>query len=300
MRIKPLLKWQLLIFTVLLGVLFYWTFSRLPQVSVPVAEKKLWGAYTGNTASSFSEFERAVGTMADMQAVFIGWYEAFPADIALSLKENNQTLVIFWEQYDVSLDEILSGANDEYILQFADDVKAYGVPVVLAPLHEMNGDWSPWCGVVDANSPEKVALTFRHIKDVFSTVNASNVKWAWVVNHESVPDTAENAIKNYYPGDDYVDYAGVDGFNFGDPWMSYSEIFFAMLEKLKSYQKPIYIFSMASAGGPQKAAWIKDALYKIRTDPDVKGFIWFNENKEKNWLINSDPQSLEAFREGIK
>lgn len=270
------------------------------QIAKNNTEKKLWGVYAGDTASSLGYFENLVGDKADMQAVFINWNEAFPADIAVALKKNNQTLVIFWEQYDVELDRIISGAEDEYIVQFADDAKAYGAPVILAPLHEMNGDWSPWSGVVGGNSPQKVIWAFRHIEDVFSTVNANDVKWAWVVNHESVPDTSENQIENYYPGSDYVDYTGIDGFNFGDPWMSYSEIFSDALAKLKAYQKPVIIFSMASAEGPEKADWIQDALLKIKNNPDIKGFIWFNENKEKNWLINSDPESLQAFKEGIK
>lgn len=266
----------------------------------PPQERKLWGAYTGDTADSFLDFEKLIDAKPDMYAVFVGWYDPFPAGLALPLKTNNQTLIVFWEQYDVRLDQILDGSQDAYIKQFAQDAKAYGVPVILSPLHEMNGDWSPWCGVAQGNSPEKVILAFRHMHNIFDSIDVQNIKWAWIVNNESVPDIPQNQIINYYPGDKYIDYVGVDGFNFGDPWESYDEIFSSSLEELKTYNKPIYIFSMASAQGPQKADWIKDALSKIKSDSRIKGFIWFNENKEENWLINSDSASLQAFKEGIK
>lgn len=269
-------------------------------------EKKLWGAYAGNDAFSFGEFEELAGREADIQAVFLGWGEPFPENLVFN---KNKILVIFWEQYDVGLDKIISGQEDNYILQFAKDAKDYGKEVILAPLHEMNGNWSPWSGTVGGNTPEKVVLAFQRMHDVFFGMGILNVKWAWVVNNESVPDTEENAIASYYPGDSYVDYAGVDGFNFGNPWQTYSEIFSLVLEKLRVYKKPILIASMASAPAdaealagearPTKAEWIKDALNKIYSDPSIKGFIWFNENKEKNWLVNSDPDSLQAFRDGI-
>jgi len=263
-------------------------------------EKKLWGAYAGNTASSVSNFEQMVGDRPDMLAYFVGWYELFPINFALPLKSKNQTLLIFWEQYNVTLDEIISGRTDNYIKQFAKDVRAYSNPVVIAPFHEMNGEWSPWSGVSGDNTPEKLVLAWRHAYDVFNAVENPNVKWAWVVNYESVPDTPNNAIENYYPGNEYVDYVGVDGFNFGEPWMSYDEIFSSVLKGLRRYNKPVYIFSMACVEGPKKAGWIKDALFKIRTDPNLDGFVWFNTNKEKNWLVNSDTDSLQAFVQGVK
>ncbi|OGZ78333.1 MAG: hypothetical protein A2358_03350 [Candidatus Staskawiczbacteria bacterium RIFOXYB1_FULL_37_44] len=265
---------------------------------VEIKYQKLWGAYTGNTPQSFADFQKIVGKKANMNAVFVGWNDFFPFDLGNPLKANGQTLVVFWEQNNVALDNIIAGNSDEYIKQFALDAKQYGGQVILIPLHEMNGNWNPWNGTAENNTPEKVIGTFRHIHNLF--FDNGNVKFAFVVNNESAPNTPDNAISKYYPGDNYVDYVGVDGFNFGDPWQSYSEIFLTALEQLKKYKKPIYIFSMATTEGPKKSGWIKDALLKMQTDKSIAGFIWFNENKEKNWPLNSDPESLQAFKAGIK
>ena len=103
---------------------------------------------------------------------------------------------------------------------------------------------------------------------------------------------------DYYPGDAYVDYVGVDGFNFANPWQTFGEVFDTAITKLQTYHKPIYIFSMGSTAGSSKAAWITEGLgTHIKTYPNVKGWVWFNMNdRGTNWLIDSDPASLSAFK----
>ena len=158
----------------------------------------------------------------------------------------------------------------------------------------MNGNWDPWGGTVGNNTPEKVVATWKHIYDIFGSI--SNVKFAWAINNISVPNTAANAIAKYYPGDGYVDYVAVDGFNFGNPWQSFDQIFKSTLNEVSQYGKPIYILSTASSQGSQKASWILDFGAKVETYPLLKGWVWFNENKEKDWRVNSDSNSIEAFK----
>ncbi len=271
----------------------------VPPVSRSSSDK-LWGAYE---ARDFSQLQNKVGKKADIEAVFLGWGDSFPLH-ETHLKAHGQILFIFWEQYGVTLDQILGGSQDAYIAQFAADAKTYDGEVRLAPFSEMNGEWSPWGGVAEGNTPAKVIEAWKHIHALFA--DASNVEFVWVVNQESVPDTPENSIASYYPGDEFVDYVGVDGFNFGKPWQTYDQIFTSALMQLRKYDKPILVTSMSCAPGQQKSTWIKDALFKIYADPDIVGFVWFNENKEgqgeweANWLVDSDHDSLEEFRNAVK
>lgn len=268
-----------------------------------------WGAYTGNYPTALPLLESLIGKEADMQAIFVGWGAdgKFPTGYD-SLVRQGKTLVIFWEPYGTTLDNIISGKDDSYIKEWAADAKNYGGQIILAPFHEMNGNWDSWGGTIGDNSPAKLIGAWKHIHSFFG--DADNVKFAWVVNSTSIPDTAENQLERYYPGDRFVDYVGVDGFNFGDPWQSFDEIFSDPLSRLKKYDKPTYIFSMASADHGQyengtpvdngaKASWITDALSSIRNRSDIEGFIWFNENKEENWTINSNAASLEAFKAAL-
>lgn len=236
-----------------------------------------------------------VGKSMNMQAIFVGGADAFPSAYGPSVRDKGKTLVIFWEPTGVSLDAIIAGSLDGSVRQFAAGAAVYGGPVIFAPFHEMNGDWVTWGGTVGSNTPAKLVSAWRRVHGLFAGV--PNVTFAWVVNSHSVPETAINAIPNYYPGDAYVDYVGIDGFNFGNPWLTFDQIFSTALATVANYQKPKMIFSMASAAGSQKAAWITDALVtQMARHPEIRGWIWFNANKEQDWRVNSDPNSLSAFK----
>ena len=269
-----------------------------------------WGAYVGWRLGDIADFETRVGKAVNHQALFVHWgnENEFPATLAQPLKNAGKTLIIFWEAMDYNIDSvdqpnfsydrILAGDWDNYIKSFAAAAKTYGGPVILIPFEEMNGDWYPWAGTVNGNSPAKHIAAYRYLRGFFKDI--TNVKFGWSVNQESVPDTANNNIASYYPGNDYVDYVGVNGFNFGQPWQSFNDVFGKTLERLKAYQKPIFIFSFACSDGPKKAAWITDALtVQLLKYPQIKGWVWFNEKKERDWRVWSDQNSLKAFQAAL-
>jgi hypothetical protein len=259
----------------------------------------LWGAFVGNQPGDLAQFEQLVGKSVDMKAYFIGWGDPFPTSTAAQLGPAGKTLVLFWEATDISLADISAGKYDEYMDQVASATAAYGGPVILTPFPEMNGDWNTWSGAYASNTPAMVIAAWQHIHDVFAA--APNVKFAWDVNNGSIPDTATNSIAVYYPGDAYVDYVAVDGFNFDDPWQSWSDVFSSALSQLSTYKKPIYILSMGSVPGPQKAQWITDGLgTDIKNYPQVAGWVWFNQNgADGDWLVDSDSSSLAAFQQVV-
>jgi hypothetical protein len=266
----------------------------------------LWGAYVGDKVEDGDAFEKLVGKRMKTRAVFAHWgnESQFPVDISEDVKKKDQVLTIFWEAMDYNLDPtnqprfsyaaIVRGDWDDYVRSFAAAARAYGGPIILIPFEEMNGNWYPWSGTGNGNTPQEEILAYRHIHDLFADV--PNVKFGWDVNSDSVPDVSGNQIADYYPGDAYVDYVGVDGFNDGNPWLSFDEIFSPALGELAAYNKPIFIFSFASMQGSAKATWITNALASIQHNSHIVGWIWFNENKEEDWRVNSDMLSLSAFR----
>lgn len=289
-----------------LGMISIFSILFLIPGTIWATDSIKWGAYTGYLPSDFTSLQSIVGKKMDYMAVFIHWgnENAFPVDMAKLAKDNNQSLVIYWESDDYnfsppesdsrySYDKILSGTYESYIKSFALAAKNSGVPVIIVPFDEMNGNWSSWSVTKNGNTPQKHVAAFRYLKSFFT--DASNIKFGWAINNDSVPDTAINQPMTYYPGDDVVDIVGVDGFNFGNPWQSFSSVFDNSIEKLNTINKPMMIFSMASAEGSNKAAWIQDASVKLQNSP-VTAWIWFNENKEHDWRVNSDANSLAAFQ----
>jgi len=212
-----------------------------------------------------------------------------------------------------SMGAVVSGSFDDYLRDYARSAKAYGGPVWLRPFHEMNGNWYPWCGTVNGNTPEKCAAAWRHVRGIFREEGATNVLFVWSPNADSAPWPNGPRITAYWPGDDYVDIIGLDGFNFGAgkgmSWRSFERIFgprgaldpgpYREVCRL-SASKPIIVAETGcTAKGGDKAKWISDMFKVIPLKfPRIVGVVWFNANKDRDWRMDSSSASRQAFVAG--
>ncbi len=284
-----------------------------PEPATPPTppEKISWGVFTGSNKAALDDFERRVEANPDYLAWFVHWGNhggELPDFVKNYAYEKDRTLVLFWEASDYvvggtdqpaySYRRILDGAWDDYIQDFKQQLIDYEGPVILVPFSELNGDWTPWSGTENGNTPEQAVEAFRYLYERMA--DAPNISFGWAVNRMSVPNTYENRIERYYPGDDYVDYIGVDGFNKGNPWLTFEDIFAEPLTTLAQYNKPTFVFSFGSAPGPEKAAWLDEAFNTVLPQySHVVGWVYFNQNKERNWLLWSDPASFAVFEDYI-
>ena len=221
------------------------------------------------------------------------------------------TTLEFWDpakgvsQPAYSLKSIADGTWDTYLHTYARSAKAFGKTVWLRPLHEMNGDWYPWGGTVNGNTPAGFVAAWRHIHDIFASEGAANVKFVWCPNVDSVPATPTNAIARYWPGDGYVDYLALDGYNFGgssSSWRSFSSVFgpaYAAVTVLSA--KPVFIAETACGTvGGDKAAWIADMFSAIpKRFGRIVGVTWFDAAKERDWRVDSCASARIAFSAGV-
>jgi beta-mannanase len=139
---------------------------------------------------------------------------------------------------------------------------------------------------------------YRHIHDRFVALGATNVVWAWCPNVTDT-DGSNKQTMDYYPGDDYVDWTGVDGYNWGGrDWESFAQVFARIYPLLAAKRKPILIGEMSSsANGGDKAAWIDAIVPTLKSSyPLIKGLVWFDINKEEDWRIDSSTQTMAAFK----
>lgn len=83
------------------------------------------------------------------------------------------------------------------------ELQAAGVVVIWRPLHEMNGGWFWW----GAQEPADFISFWRHMFDYLTqTKGLHNLIWAWGPNH------GQKDADLYYPGDAFVDLAGLDAY----------------------------------------------------------------------------------------
>ena len=215
-----------------------------------------------------------------------------------------------------SLDDVLSGMHDRYIDQFAGDARKWGGEVLIRFLHEFNGDWYAWSGSRnggEGGGPEKVRRAWRYVVERCRAAGAANVRWMWCA-HGPATDRREepwNAIESYWPGADYVDWLGMDGYNWypsdasgnPKPYTDSDGCFADLYAQLRSLarDKPIAVGEMGSGefsyGEIDKAHWIAESFARMKSAyPAVELYTWFDIEKERDWRVSSSPQSLAAFR----
>ncbi len=200
------------------------------------------------------------------------------------------------EPNDVNFTDIVNGKYDTMLKKRADDAKALGKQFFVDFAAEMNGD-EGWGG----HQPATYIAAWRHLHDIFVARGATNVVWVWCPNNEDSPDSPP-ALK-YYPGDQYVDWTGIDGYNWGtsDPdfeWQSFKDVFAGLYPQLAAKGKPIIIAEMASDEvGGSKATWIDNIVPTLKNNyPLIKAIVWFDVNKERHWQINSSSSALTAYQ----
>jgi len=279
------------------------------------SEKKsncLTGAFIADRPLSedIFKFKKDYGKKPFIVLVFLDWGRFVDSAVIKDVYTDDCRLMVTWEPWHaetkaaIDYDGLLRGEYDEYIRKFAEELKRINKPVFLRFAHEMNGDWYPWSGVnIGAG---KYAEVYRYVKDIFDTSDADNVKWVFSINSEDVPGTEENDFLNYYPGDEYADFVGIDGYNWGDTkpwskWTTFEGIFKKCYTKVTAnINKPVIIseFSSAETGG-DKALWIKEAMTRVKKWKHIKALILFNVNKEAKWSFPSGSSEAEELKKQL-
>ena len=138
----------------------------------------------------------------------------------------------------------LESMSQEVINRLAHDLRELneaGTPVIIRFAHEMNGSWYAW-----GQQPARYVETYRDVaRAIYATAPATQMMWA--PNYgggypftggqfAAVPGTgdyealdtdgdgvltmADDSYAPYYPGDEYVDWAGISLYHWGNqrPW----------------------------------------------------------------------------------
>jgi mannan endo-1,4-beta-mannosidase len=80
--------------------------------------------------------------------------------------------------------------------------------------HEMNGNWYPWSASNGQSTPADYANMWRFVKTRLDNMGIDKKHMQWIFSGICI-DVGGFKIEDYYPGDDYVDWIGLGGMNFG-------------------------------------------------------------------------------------
>lgn len=304
------------------------------------------GAYVSGDGWNTSNIE-SLNTSSDNKLTFINLFTTFSYtwERQLQYQANNiynQGLVPLISFMPVDntrkstsiLQEIIDGEWDAYLTQWAQGLKKWvdsktllekDGAIMLRFAHEFNATWYSY-----GNQPDKLVKAWQHVYTLFEGENVNNyIQWIWCANNVDVDDVRD--VTQYYPGNDYVDWTSIDGYNWGSNysfsrWKTFSDTFANLYRTLvDNYpEKPILLAELGttepndtprSEWGQDgnntdltnsKETWFQDMLQTLpETFPAIRAISLFNINKELGWSINgSTPQSVEnsgltAWREGI-
>ncbi len=276
--------------------------SHLREVQpVSLVSDIMFGAYTyggiWRGMEPVLELEADLGRRLDIVHWFTNWQNDWDPRLVAPLVGTGRMPMISWQNHDVSVREIAAGARDAYIRSWAEGIREYGGLVYLRPFPEMNGDWTSWNG-----DPEGLVLAWRHMVGIFNEAGAHNARWVWSPNVTDEPRTEANRMENYYPGSEYVDILALDGYNWGSVrnfigWRSFEDVFAEGYDRVTALgAQPFWVAETGSTEhGGDKAAWVQD-MFTTRSFDRLEAIIWFNENKETDWTVDSSQSTLASFQ----
>lgn len=174
----------------------------------------------------------------------------------------------------------LRGNHDKTLKNLAKMMAGFGnTPIFVRFAFEMNcSDWFSWCG--NANGFVKM---WRHTVDIFRESGALNTKWVFSPNYLPYPEN----IKDYYPGDDYVDVVGADIYDWEEQSPSFAVNRVNYYLRQMAPEKPL-IVSELGAGGLGKDEWLTHAVYlNLSQGASAVNFFQIRKKGERDWKIEN-------------
>lgn len=256
-----------------------------------------------------SEFESVVGKPHAMYFFYLGYGRPLPMDWVRYLAKSGKYVHIALEPND-GLGFV---KDDAYLRKLADDLARSGARIFLRFASEMNGPWVNYHGEPELYK-EKWRLVTRVIRE-----RCSNVAMVWCPYA-----TPLKPIPTYYPGDEWVDWVGVNMYNVTffnqDPSMPAHHVeptdLLDPIYKTYAERKPIMIAEYATThySALENKPVIGFAEDNIRhlfkalqsRYPRVKAVNYFNSNnlllahrQNNNYTVTGDPRVLAAYKQAI-
>lgn len=266
--------------------------------------KVAFGAYTPGAPYEGGQVIDDFASKIGRKPVVIHWYRNWDEDLIVprdlqTVAAHDAVPLITWEPYGHPLHSISGGSYDDYIHRQARDAAAQGSPMFVRYGHEMNGSWFPWGLHNNGNTAGDYVAAWRHVVRIFRAEGANNVRFTWCPNTGS--------FDSLYPGDDYVDWLCLDGYNWGakwDSWDSWDTVFRDSYRHITHLsRKPLMIAETGvNEEGGDKAAWIRDTFTAATMSryPRLRAVLLFNKNQDGAvWRIDSSDSALRAYRKAL-
>lgn len=301
-----------LMLTVLIACSSIYMFNYKPsgEDKYPMIKKKsmfLSGIFAPQEPNGLSSiklvkvYQDANKTHADIISFYIPWGDQpkcfLPSRQIDSVYKNGSIPMITWEPWETLFESpdsaghiynekkvfanVTGGKFDAYIKQFALQIKDLKKPVFLRFAHEADNPFYPWSSTGD-NTAVEFKAAWKYVHQLFINNNVYNVVWVW-------NPWKQTAVKEYFPGKDFVDWIGITGLNFGEynedkKSYSFEQLYSPYHKLIENSGLPVMVAEMGSVklAGHQDE-WLKNGMRSIKSKfPEIKGYVLFNSDIDKN------------------
>lgn len=282
----------------------------------------LWGVAPGaftesRGGSALAAFERKTGRHQDIfHAYHRGVRQVFPTEREIALARG-RVLLLNWKPESTSWARIAAGdrATDRFLDLVARNLREnFRRPFFLAVHHEGENEVVERAG--SGYTARDYAAMYRHVVQRLRAHGVRNMVTV-MVHMTYVPHATQPWFPRMYPGDDVVDWLGIDSYSYSDPGYGHGD-FAEMLNRRSAAQpkwpgfynwavrrhpgKPIMLAEWGvwsgSADG-HRAEFYRQVGRQIRRFPAIKAMVHFetpHNQKGRSSMVDESRASLDAYR----
>ena len=244
--------------------------------------------------AKITSFAAASGARPSVVEVYRQFGGPFSWTLACTISRDGALPLIDLDPARQPLRDIAAGRYDSYLRTYARQAARFRFPLAISFGHEMNGDWYPWGG--RNTSPADFIAAWRHIHQIFSGAGAGNVTWVWTVAPRGARSSSQ---AQWWPGPAYVNWVGLDAY-YRKPTSTFGLIAGSMAQVRTFTHKPVLITETAVAPGPYAARQVSSLFVGAVSHPGLIGFVWFDQDRQERWRLESDPVARRVFRREVK
>ena len=179
---------------------------------------------------------------------------------------------------------VAQGKQDTHIKAFCDALETINLPAYVRIGYEFEGEWNGY-------TPENFKKAYIHVTQAMRERNL-NVATVWCSSGASAGEMDMNKVMSYYPGDEWVDWWGIDTFEASELLSDATRLF---CETAGEHQKPVMIGESTPRyvgvldGQASWDTWFAPYFEMIRRQPEIKLFSYINWD----WVYWSDALGFE-------
>jgi hypothetical protein len=245
----------------------------------------LWGvapgAYTDLAPSrALKQFESATGRPADVLHSYHRGDEVFPTadEVATVTGPRKRILFANWKvAWGTTWARVARGVEDARIDRAAARLKAFPGRMFLALHHEPENDVNPNGGGMTARD---YAAMYRHTVQRLRADGVTNVVFVMVYMAYQ-PWCVQPWFQDLWPGDDVVDWVGMDPYLFAEPGGNGHGDFAYLVNRTSDAKKWPGFYSWVTRTHGNKPLMVAEwGVYEYPADPEQKAWIFSTVNEQ--------------------